>query len=163
MTLETTIDLVVRATASKTTGLVDSSSPLSKKYSVALNTGTGADKANESYHFRNTTLAASGSLALDLTGGLTDAFGDVITFTRLKAIIVKNNSTTQTLSIRGPNRGVGLGGLGAGIDLRPGGLWMHACTDATGFVVTDGSTDSITFSNSSGATADFEVILIGEV
>lgn len=49
------------------------------------------------YSQRN--LASATSEEIDLAGGITDVFGNTITFNRVKTLHVHNTSTTQTLTI----------------------------------------------------------------
>ena len=59
--------------------------------SLAFTNGEGANKV-EAVAVKAGTVAGSGSANIDLAGTLTDPGGDVITFDKIKAFLVKNTS-----------------------------------------------------------------------
>src|SRR3972149_1624666 len=59
---------------------------------TALANGTGANQADKVFHDTR-TLAASGADELDLAGAMADVFGDLITFVRVKVVMIYSAST----------------------------------------------------------------------
>ena len=111
------------------------------------------------------TLAASASEDLDLAGGVTDSFGDTLTFVDVRMICVKA-SADNTNDVR-------VGGTGANaffsfmrtnadyVVVKPGGvLFLYAPTDP-GYAVTAGSADLLQIANSGGTTSVTYDIYIG--
>lgn len=138
---------------------------LSRTYSWA--DGAGAGQANRIYQDRN-TLAASGTIDVDLAGSLLDVYGDAVTFARIKAIIV-------TAADANTNNVV-VGGVAAGLStiiqpqttglvvLRPGSMFavVAGAADATGYLVTATTADLLHIINSAGGTGvDYELIVVG--
>jgi hypothetical protein len=138
---------------------------LSRNFSWA--DGVGAGQANRIYQDRN-TLAASGTIDIDLAGSLLDVYGDAVTFARIKAIII-------TAADANANNVV-VGGVAAGLStiiqpqttgnvvVRPGSTFMVAAgaADAVGYLVTATTADLLHIINSAGGTGvDYELIIVG--
>lgn len=159
--LNTKIDLV------STGDVGDAVLPISYGLSFPITNGTGANQANEM--FTDTRqLAASGTEDLDLADGLTDAFGNTLTFTKVKALIVQ--------AAAGNTNNVIVGGAAANgfttifddatdqIVVRPGGAFALIAPDATAYAVTEGTGDLLTITNSAGGTTvDYTIVIIGTV
>src|SRR5690349_4959054 len=96
--IRTQISAGLSAQATKSFGLETVSDPLAPSYALTMTDGTAAGQANQQWSSRR-TLAASASETLDLTGVLTDAFGDAVNFARIKAILISNTSTTGSLTL----------------------------------------------------------------
>jgi hypothetical protein len=99
-----------------------------------------------------------------LSGALTNAYGTV-TFARIKAIlIVADAGNTNNVNFSRPaSNGVPLFlAASDGLPIRPGGVFLWACSDATGIAVTAGTGDLITLTNSAGSTAvTYSIVIIG--
>lgn len=163
MNLCTRINFGLLAIGSQTTAIsggpphVDTS-PVSVADQLVWLDGTAADQAGAMYH-RVGTLAASGSLTLDMAGGgLVDVFGAAFEPARVKGVYIKNTSTTAaSLTIGGNNAAVG-----GGFTMLPGESFMRATGNATAWPVAGGSTDTITITNASGSlAAAYRVVIIG--
>lgn len=167
MPLKTSIAFTIASELTKAFDLAAGAVPhaLSRNYGYA--DGAGAGQANRIYQDRN-TLAASGTIDVDLAGSLLDVYGDPVTFARVKALIVAAADANTN--------NVVLGGVANGIStifapqttgtltVRPGGLFVVACGvgDATGYVVTATTADLLHIINSAGGTGvDYELIVIG--
>jgi len=111
------------------------------------------------------TLTASATENLDFAGTLTDAYGATVTMARLKALIVvaATGNTNDVQISRPAANGVPLFlAASDAIPVRPGGLFAWACADATAIVVTAGTGDLVTITNSAGTTSvTYTVIAIG--
>ena len=93
-TLATTLTLLLRGNYNKEFDLQDASNNLALNVGDTLATGTGANQADVLWHDTRTLTATSEDL--DLAGSLTDAFGDTVTFVKVKGILIHNKSTTAT-------------------------------------------------------------------
>lgn len=126
--------------------------------------GSGLNQTSKAWSDKR-TLAGAASDSLDLAGILLDAFGQAITFARIKAIAIAAAATnTDTLVIGGGTNAFAsfLGAADNEIILRPGGMLLLAAPDATGYVVTASTGDILKIANSAAsAAADYEIVLIG--
>ncbi len=134
----------------------------SSSYSQAFTDGVGADKI-ENVIVKAGTITASGTANIDLNAVLTDPGGDAVNFTKVKAFLIKNLSSSGD--------GISVGGTfndyyGAGGDLvevMPGGCFLLSNPTAAGYAVTAGSADMITLTNLDAVNEqDYEVEVIGE-
>jgi hypothetical protein len=128
--------------------------------------GTGADQANQVFTDTR-TLSASATESLDLAGGLVDAFGVALTFTKIKAVIVSAaaGNTNNVEVTRPASNGVPLFMAGGdGVALTPGASLASIFPDANGVAVTAGTGDLLTLTNSAGSTSvTYTIIIIGTV
>lgn len=163
MALSATIKAGIQASQTNVLDLGTATFPLSVLESLSLTDGTGADQADRIFSDER-TLAASASEDLDLSGSLTNAFGTV-TFARIKAVLViADSGNTNNVNVSRPaSNGVPLFlAASDGIGVRPGGVLLWACTDATGVAVTAGTGDLLTIANSSsGSAVTYRIIIIG--
>jgi hypothetical protein len=163
MALSATIQAKITASHTNVLDLATATFPLALIQSLSLTDGTGASQADRIFTDTR-TLAASATEDLDLSGSLTNAYGTV-TFVRIKAILVVADSgnTNNVNVIRPASNGVPLFlAAGDGIAVRPSGIFLWACSDATGVAVTASTGDLITFTNSSsGSAVTYTVIIIG--
>lgn len=165
MTLYTQINLFLRAHASKVTNMGTGQvpqqdvSPQQVAKVLTWQTGTAADQADRSYSYVG-ALSGSAVLSLDLSaGGLVDAFGDSLTFARLKMAYVENTSPAGGASIL---LGGTLGIVKSGQFLRPGECLLRAVGDATAWAVANSSSDSLTVTNASSTDeAGVRLLLVG--
>ena len=101
MTLQANLDLTARWNDRRA---LDLSTPVDAG-AIALTDellhGTAIDQADLLWHDRRTLAATSENL--DLAGGLTDAFGQTLTFAKIKALLIKNRETIagRTLKVGG--------------------------------------------------------------
>lgn len=127
--------------------------------------GTGNQKINNVWHDER-TLAASGSESIDLAGTLTNRFGQAVTFTRVRGIIVRADpANTNDVVIGGaPSNGF-VGPFGAAahtVQVRPGDIF--AITNQNlGWLVTAGTGDLLRILNSgAGTSVKYKILLMGE-
>lgn len=162
--VNTNLKVTLSSTLTSALDLVTGRAPLDYAKNIPLGDGTGADQADLIFHDQR-TLAASGTEDLDLAGTLTDAFGATLTFARVKAVLVAAASgNTNDVQVTQPaTDGVPLFlAASDGIAVRPGGLFLLAAPDATGVVVTTGTGDLLTVTNSAGSTGvTYDVVVIG--
>ena len=132
-----------------------------------LTDGTGADQIKEIFADTR-TLSASASENLDLAGVLTDAFGAVITFTKVKAICIKAAAgNTNNVMVGGHGSAACFSMFNAATDklsIKPGGMALLVAPDSTGFAVTATTADMLTVANSSsGTSVTYDIIIMGVV
>lgn len=133
---------------------------------VADGAGTATPASVSKKYFADTrTLAASGTLDLDLAGGVTDANGVAFSFAKVHAIYVR--------AAAGNTNKVVVGGAAANGALGPFGAAAHTVAvdpDSTLFVsskagwnVTAATADLLKIANSAGGSAvTFEIVIVGE-
>lgn len=166
MAVDASLSLRVRATQTSALDLSTVVDPINQLIEQAFANGTGADQANKVWSDRR-TLADGASESLDLAGGLTDAFGAAITFTKIKGIVIKNRSTTQTLAVGGAASSQFINWVANSSDIvniPPGGFLALTAPGAAGFAVTAGTGDLLKIANgAAGQATDYDIYLIGTV
>ena len=165
MALATDISIQVIATLTKAFDLVTGSVPLNKRTLISLATGTGASQADKIFHDQR-TLAASATEDLDLAGGLTDAFGDTITFVRIKGLlVVAAAANTNNVLVGGAAANQFINWVSDATDkvvVRPGGALLVAAPDATAYVVTAATGDLLRIGNgAAGTSVTYDIVLLG--
>jgi hypothetical protein len=144
-------------------GLVTGTAPLSSSYVTDLANGVGANQGNVLYT-ASRSLASTATDSLDFAGGgLTDAFGAAIAPARVRVVLIRSASgNTTNLTLLGDANGIPILNTAATTTtLAPGGTFLATKPDATGFVVTAGTGDIIKVVNGSGATAIYDIFVIG--
>lgn len=126
--------------------------------------GTTEGKANLVFSDQR-TISASGSENLDLAGGLTDAFGNAITFVEIVAIIVRAAAgNTNNVEVGGAASNAFATPFGDASDvvvIPPGGL-MVLMAPNTGWGVTASTGDLLKIANSGGTTGvTYDILILG--
>ena len=164
MALSATIKASVGATQTSPVDLGTATFPLNVLQSLSLSDGTGANQADRMFTDTR-TLSASANEDLDFSGSLTNAFGVTVTFARIKAImVIAASGNTNNVNVTRPaSNGVPfLLAAGDGMAVRPGGVFLLASVDATGYPVTAATGDLINIANSAGTTGvDYTIVVIG--
>ena len=129
--------------------------------------GTGAGQANAVYR-DDFSIAASGTLDVDLSGSLEDALGNALVFTAVKEILIIADATNVNNLVIGNGTNPFVGPLSAGtvtIALKPGGKFhVSDGYSAAGWTVGAGASDVIKLANSGAGTAvTGTIIVVGEV
>lgn len=139
--------------------------PLVIAQTLVLSNGTGSGNASQQWHDTR-SLAGSATENLDFAaGGLTNAFGVALTFTKIKLIYVKaspsNNAANLVQVQRASSNGVPLFlAASGGLQLNPGGVYLFF--DPVGVTVTPATGDLLTITNSAGTnTVSYDVVVIG--
>lgn len=140
--------------------------PFSLSSNFTFANGTGANQANQVFTDTR-TIAASGNEDLDLAGSLSDAFGNTITFTKVKAIhVITDAGNTNNVEVTRPaSNGLPMFmAAGDGISLGPGWSTTIVAPTAAGITVTAGTGDLINIANSAGSTSvTYTIVIIGTV
>lgn len=132
---------------------------------ISLASGTGANQADRVFTDTR-TLAASANEDLDLAGVLIDAFGQAITFVKIKAVIIKAaaGNTNNVRVTRPASNGFPLYlAAGDGEDVPPGGVIAKVAPGAAGWgTVTPATGDLINVANSgAGTSVTYDIVIIG--
>ena len=150
-------------------GLLDqangASYPINWGLIANLLSGTGAGQIDRVYDSKGRSLAASGTENLDLAGlQVSDPLNTTISFARIHLLAVKAASTnTNSVNVTRPaSNGVPIYlAAGDGEPVTPGD-WILKVWGGSGIVVTAGTGDLITFTNSAGGTSvSYDVLILG--
>jgi hypothetical protein len=106
------------------------------------------------------TMAPNDVEVFDLNaGGLTNYQGEVINFTKVKGIYIKNYSLIDTITVA-PAAAAGWPGLGAGMKLVPDSFDIRGTRSAGGWAVVPGA-DVLQISNGPTGPTRFDIVIIG--
>lgn len=133
--------------------------------SIPLATGTGADQADQLWTDTR-TLTASSTEDLDLAGSLVNALGATVTFARVRGIYVEAAAgNTNNVLVGGAASNGLINWVADATDkvvVRPGGFFMIASRDATGYAVTASTGDLLRIGNSgSGTSVTYNIAIVG--
>lgn len=165
MALDTRLHVSLVANATSPLDLVSVTAPLNFARNLLLASGTGVGQADKIFSDQR-SIAASGTDDLDLAGVLTDAFNDVITFAKIKVILIAAAaSNINSLVVGGAATNPFLGPFADATDrvtLLPGGLYLHTAPGATAYPVTADTADLLRVANGgAGSAVKYEIVLIG--
>lgn len=165
MTLSTKIIVSLAAALTSAGDLGNISQSVATGRTFSLTDGTGANQANKIFGDTR-TLAASASESLDLAGGLTDAFGASITFTKIKAIVVIAAAGNTNNVVVGGAASLGFstpfGDASDTINVLPGGAFVLVAPGANAYAVTAATGDLLKIANSSSGTGvTYDIVLVG--
>ena len=166
MNLQATLKATIGARFSNPGGVGTTTQDISQVGSVALLNGNLAGEANKIWSDQR-TLGASANEDLDLSGAaLQDAFGNDLAFTIVKGIYVAAAAGNGgNIQVGGAGANAFVNWVGANtelINVPPGGVFLLATPDGTGFAVTAGTGDLLRIANTDGAaSATYDIILVG--
>ena len=148
-----------------TTGTNPSTNQNSFSYAQSFVNGTALNQADLLY-VTTGTIAASGSLNVDLNAAVNDFFGNSVVMLRLKAMYVQLTTDTAAASIligNGTNPLINWVGSGTHtVRVRNGGVLVLCAPDATAYAITAGTGDVLKFLNEDGSnTATYKLGFIG--
>lgn len=130
---------------------------------IGISSGNGAGQANACF-FDRRTISGSSSESLDLAGGLTDAFGASLTFTRIKAIYIKADpANAGNIVIGGASSNAFAGPFADASDklaIAPGQTFI-VTNLGSGWTVTAGTGDLLQIANSGASAGSYEVAIVG--
>jgi len=161
----TRVEVSVTATQTKPDDLSVPRDAVEVLKALSFADGAGAGAVNLLFHDRR-TLAASATENLDLAGVLSDKFGQALTFARVKAVlVVAAAGNTNNVNVTQPAAN-GVPGIflaaSDGVSVKPGGMFLWVTPDATGAVVTAGTGDLLTVTNSAaGTSVTYDVLILG--
>ena len=144
----------------KTTGLTTVSETFaSSLFTFTHTSGNGANQMNQLWHSTE-TIVASGTNVIDLTGGITNAFGTVLTMAEVRLLTFKAGSTNaSTIQIGGGASAFSsmFADASDALLIRPGGFIMLVGPDATGYTAGSGNLTLINNSGAGVATIDIYI------
>lgn len=153
------VSVGVSAAVSGTPDVGSARHVIDEVFDLSFGDGTGANQAKNVYS-DDFSIVGAGTQTYDLAGALANGLGQTLTFTAIKAIVIKNTGTAPL------NYGGGstpfLGFLGDATDkivIPAGGLVVLADPTAAGQVVTAGTGDLVTLG---GTDAAGTIIIVGE-
>ena len=153
--------ITARVTRASDVGSVEQSIAFSDR--LSLSAGTGSAQADLAFTDTR-TIAASSNDDLDLAGGVSDAFGNTLTFVDIKAIHIKASAANTNNVVVGGGTNAFLGFFGDASDkiaLAPG-QFMTITAPAGGGAVTAGTGDILRVANSgSGSGVDYTITIFG--
>ena len=169
------VTVSVEATAKKSIDLAVPQAVLAAVKRLKFVFGSGADQADQIWWDRR-TLPGGGDDGIDMAGGVTNAFGQTITFANIKAIILFNRSdesldghtatdaeisfgpSSEANVIQGPFKDVS-----DAIKVPAGGMFIVTNPAADGWAVTASTADQVYTRNEDGSDeALYDIIVIGE-
>ena len=164
MALTSRITAQIDASESGSLDLGTKTAKISAAIALALASGTADDQADMIFSDTR-TIAASSNDDLDLAGSLVGAFGNTLTFAKIKAImVIADAGNTNNVVIGAAASAQFVGPFGANthtIAVKPGGVFLIAIPD-TGWTVTATSADILRIANSSsGTSVTYKLIIIG--
>jgi hypothetical protein len=132
-------------------------------YGISLSDGAGVNQAQKLWSDRR-TLATGVGESLDLNGVLVDGLGNTLALTVIKGIIISAaaaNTTTLTIGNIANGLATILGIATQSLTLQPGELLMKITPSAAGYAVTAATADLLRVVNAAGASATYDIIIIG--
>lgn len=134
-------------------------------YTDSLADGTSVDQCKCIYHTQG-TIASAGSASIDVSGSLTDMFGNSAVFTKIKGILLINKgiaSGSSYTETSGENIIVSTSTLTAAIHtapIEPGGCMLF-CSPKVGGPVTASTADLITMTRAGSSTVTYQIVIWG--
>jgi hypothetical protein len=163
MPLTSTIKASIAGSHTSAIDLGTAEMPFNVSVAISLASGTGANQADKVWTDTR-TLTTGATDSLDLAGTLTDVYGATITLARVKAILIKaasGNTTDLQLARPAANGLVLFAAASDAITIKPGGFIAWGAPDATAIPVTAGTGDLISVVNAAGASATYDIVVIG--
>lgn len=162
----TSLDVSFRSLVSRTPAgsLVSASANHLIGKSLNWDNGTNANQADLIYQKSGSLATGATDSTIDLAGTLADATGGTTVFARVKLVMVASDSSNTTNLTIGAGSNAFIGFWGANthtITIRPGGVFLVGSLDATSYTVTAGTADILQIVNSAGATATYQVLVVG--
>lgn len=162
MPLQATIYAAIRTVLS---GVQDFGTPYwdrPKALDIELVNGTGSGQADRTFSDQR-TVAASSNDDLDLSGTLLDPIGGSAVFVKIKAIVIRAAAANTTNLTIGNGANPFVGPFGAGthtMQLQPGGAIVLVAPN-TGWNVVAATGDILRIANGAGASATYDIDIIG--
>jgi len=168
MSLTSNIKLQVDCEHRKALDMADIIGDLFKTLVLDLANGTGADQADKLFHDER-SLSPGTNEDLDLAGVLEDAFGDTLTFVKIKLLIIYNKDTTHTFTVKPAASAGFLGPFGAAshtLTVKPSTSlnksFLVLIADPNGYQVTASTADKINVAvDAGGSAAIYGIIAVG--
>ena len=162
--LATTISLTLKTTHRTTdAGLSVPADVMTRSFTDSLIDGVVLDAADLVWHGQGTL--ASAAVDVDLAGGESDEFGNVITMVKIKCVLVINRTTTAGYYLEVGGDANSLTVMKAVTDISivgPGGFVCWYNPSLAAYAVGAGATDILQISSVVAAqTIDYDAVVIG--
>lgn len=161
------LELIVHLTAQRALDLGTPEEELRFAIREKISFGSGADQADQLWHDR-ATIAADGTLNLDLLGELTNSFGQTVNFATVKAVLIHNRSDQQAAPTAaelkiggGTNEWQGFFGAAGDFVRLKAGAWFIWASPASGYAVGAEASDDLKILETATLQAEVDIILIG--
>lgn len=161
-----TVRIYANITLQQAIGLGTGQIPVNEKITQDFTDGSGDDQCHFAYSDSQHSIAASGSQDIDLNASLSDAFGNSITLTKLKLLVIKAspNNVNDLLVGGAASHPLAIFGDAATdiIKVKPGGTLILIAPKAAGYAVVAATSDVLTIANSgSGTAVVYDILLAG--
>lgn len=165
MALVSKIVLSINATLTNALDLTSPAAAHSIKKTINLATGVAVDQADKIFSDTR-TLGAGANEDLDLAGVLTDPFGIVMTFAKVKMLYVFADADNGAyIQVGGAVATQFVNWVANATDIVnvcPGGMLLLATPTLAGYAVGAGASDFLRITNSDGgAGATYDIVIIG--
>lgn len=165
MALTGSLSLKYSGEETSTFGFSTVRAAVDRTYSWSMSSGTGAEQGDVIWHAQR-TITASANDDLDLAGVLTGALGAVVTFAKVKMILVSaaaGNTNNVIIGNAAATQFVGPFGAAAHtITLGPGDMFLITRRNLGGLTVGAGSSDILRLTNSAGGTSVvYDIVIVG--
>jgi len=163
-TLAMTLNLQVQALYNNSVGMAGAVGSVQKSLVASLASGVGANQGDKI--FTELAKAISGNYDVDLSGSLTDVYGTVISFARIKGFAIfrdQYSADSGNVIMGGAAATQWVGPFGAAahtIAVKNGGAMIYYAPDAAGWPVVGGASDLLRFAPSAG-TQNFDWMIWG--
>jgi len=164
MALITTVTGKLDFNLTKATGGTTGSYKPNVTFSDTLQTGVAIDTADKLWVSKATAISGSGSNNHDMAGSLTDAFGDTITFVKVKGLFIRNLSTTagDTLTVGNGTNPFLLFGTGSHTHtVGPNGVLLIMEPSLAGIAVTASTGDILKITEDAGNANTYDIAIWG--
>lgn len=166
-TLRANVNLAVLAEMLNALDIGSSKYAPEQNITYAFADGVGADQAKEIFTDIR-TLGPSATEDLDLSGGLVDAFGASILFTKVKALIIKADAANVNDVVVGAAAvnavSTIFGATTHTIKVKPGGLLALVAPDVNGYGITAATADLLRIANGgAGTSVNYTITVIGTI
>ena len=172
MAVTTTLKLQFDVTSNKSLDLSTPKDVLALLHEFSWADGTGANQADLAWWDRRTVNSASND-DIDLSGVVTDGFGDTIALARVRFLAILNRHASLTITA-GPASSNGwstwINGTTPTVNIPPAttvnsvvrpGTFVLVAPDATGYAVTAGTGDILRIANAGGSNVDYDIVVLG--
>jgi hypothetical protein len=158
------LKVLLNMALSEVLNLSSNDNDLSLNNTFSFGYGTDAEEINIVYQDK-ITLNDAADITLNLydSGTLKDTFGELLTLTAVKLILIKNNSADATLLIGGGNSlDVPLASLAtAAIKVPPGGVYVYTDSSAAGLAVNTNKNLKLTHDGTGSSSMAVDIVIGG--
>lgn len=165
MALSVSLPIAATLNQTSTLDIAAGSAPLAFLANYSFSSGTSAYQGT-TFASDQRTLGTGAVDSFDLAGGLVDIFGNVVTFTRIRAIMIETSAAAagdlSIFDVSGGNAFIGpISNPGDTVRVRPGCTWIAVAPAADGWPVIAGTGDILQVTNTSPGNILYSIVIIG--